>query len=204
MLASWKLPKIPSYFDMVLFFNLPWSIGSSGNFLENSQSTGKLETFQNLLRFRHGIIFQLPWVYGKFPELPGTSFGLSRNAGKLGNFQNIFGFWHGSIFQLPWVNPGTSFGIFAGKFWNSQNPLDFHMAFFTTFLGQWEVSNIRESWELPKIPLDFDLSLFFSFPGSKEKFPDLRGTSFETSKNAGKLGTSQNPFVFDMALFQLP
>ena len=32
MLASWEFPKIPSDFDMTLFFNFPGSMGSSQNF----------------------------------------------------------------------------------------------------------------------------------------------------------------------------
>ena len=105
----------------------------SGNYLVNLPKCWQVGKFPKSLRILTWHYFQLPWVNGKFPELPVTSFGTSQNAGKLETFHNSFGFWHDIIFQLPWVNGkfpevlGTSLGTCqnAGKLETSQNPFGF-------------------------------------------------------------------------------
>ena len=103
-----------------------------------------------------------------------TSLRTSQNAGKLGTSQNPFRFWHGIIFQLPfyqWEVPGTS------------------GSFLVNFPKCWQAGNI------PKTPWIMKWH-YFQLSWINGQFLELLGTSSGTSQNAGKLGTSQNPFWF--------
>ena len=57
------------------------------------------------------------------------------------------------------------------------------------------------SWELPKIPLDLDMALFFNFPGYMGSFQNFRELPLDFPEMLASWEISKISLDFDMAVF---
>ena len=155
-----RLTVTASILNFPLFFNFPWSLWSSWNFLGN---------------------FRKCWQVGNLPKSPWilTWHYFSTSLGQLevpGTSRNFFGNFTKSL-EFPEIPSDFEMALLfnfqnAGKLGTSQNPLRI-WHYFLTSLGQVEVPGTSENFfhgifhkplpnlELPEIHLDFDICGYF-------------------------------------------